>query len=93
VAAPHGVLPVVGRDPGVPMTTRFGFVTGPNHNANKTHCKYGHPFTPENTMRTKQGHWNKRRCRICHREDSRAWGKYKRRRKSRAKGAVHAAVL
>lgn len=33
-----------------------------NHNARKTHCKYGHKFTEENTFRdTKNG----RRCRIC----------------------------
>jgi hypothetical protein len=37
-------------------------------NARKTHCKYGHEFTPENTYvqwnRGRQG----RRCKTCHRE-------------------------
>jgi len=31
-------------------------------NKNKTHCKWGHNFTEENTIITKSG---KRRCRIC----------------------------
>jgi hypothetical protein len=31
--------------------------------ANKTHCKNGHPFTPENTYRWRVT--NRRRCRIC----------------------------
>lgn len=31
-------------------------------NARKTHCKYGHEFTPENTVLTAQGH---RGCRTC----------------------------
>lgn len=30
--------------------------------ATRTHCKYGHEFTPENTVMTKTG----RKCRICH---------------------------
>lgn len=34
---------------------------GRHHNAIKTHCKYGHMFTPENTI---QGH-RSRRCRTC----------------------------
>jgi hypothetical protein len=34
-----------------------------NHNnARKTHCKRGHPFTPENTYMSSDG---KRRCRAC----------------------------
>lgn len=37
-------------------------------NARKTHCKYGHEFTPENTYRTPDG---KRRCRTCDREHER----------------------
>jgi len=31
----------------------------------KTHCKYGHEFTPENTRPLPNGG---RRCRVCHRE-------------------------
>lgn len=36
-------------------------------NAKKTHCKYGHEFTPENTLSIKSGG---RRCRECHRIES-----------------------
>lgn len=44
---------------------RFGRGNG---NAEKTHCKWGHEYTEENTGRTKNGH---RRCRTCHNEESR----------------------
>lgn len=37
---------------------------GHNPNANKTHCDYGHEFTPENTGRDGRG---ARRCKTCHR--------------------------
>lgn len=36
---------------------------GPGHNANKTHCKRGHEFTPENTLLAA----GKRYCRPCRR--------------------------
>ena len=37
----------------------------PGHfNADKTHCAYGHPFSPENTYYTPTG---ERRCRACRR--------------------------
>jgi hypothetical protein len=32
------------------------------HNASKTHCKWGHEFTSENTLTPKDG---RRRCRLC----------------------------
>src|SRR5690606_32157657 len=35
---------------------------GVHNNARKTHCKNGHAFTPENTMRRSEGG---RRCRTC----------------------------
>lgn len=35
---------------------------GHDHNARKTHCKYGHEFTPENTLVNKNGHRNCREC-------------------------------
>lgn len=37
---------------------------GKSAGANKTHCKWGHEFTPENTKYTPHGHRN---CRTCHR--------------------------
>mgnify|MGYP000973833453 CR=1 FL=1 len=37
---------------------------GTHHEANKTHCKSGHEFSPENTYLTAEG---KRRCRTCQR--------------------------
>jgi hypothetical protein len=40
-------------------------------NASKTHCKRGHPFSPENTYYTPDG---KRRCRTCLREAQPARG-------------------
>jgi hypothetical protein len=40
-------------------------------NAQLTHCKYGHPFTPENTLYRKDRF--KRVCRECNRKQSREW--------------------
>lgn len=40
---------------------------GRNHNVNKTHCPHGHPYSPENTMRS----GTSRKCLTCHRERSR----------------------
>jgi hypothetical protein len=37
---------------------------GRHHNAVKTHCPKGHPYTPENTKMEQRG----RRCRTCKRE-------------------------
>jgi hypothetical protein len=42
------------------------FAGAENQHAVKTHCKWGHEFTPENT-RTDSG---QRRCRACERERS-----------------------
>lgn len=38
---------------------------GTHNNARKTHCKWGHEFTPENTGKQSNGG---RRCITCHRE-------------------------
>lgn len=35
------------------------------YNGNKTHCKRGHEFTPENTIRFEQNGKRGRRCRTC----------------------------
>jgi hypothetical protein len=44
------------------VTTQFAVAAlQGNANAQKTHCKRGHPFTPQNTLRTTQG----RVCRAC----------------------------
>jgi hypothetical protein len=51
-------------------------------NASKTHCRHGHPFTPENTYYTPDG---RRRCRACLKAAYRAWTQRKR-RAVRAKG-------
>ena len=40
-----------------------------NGNVGKTHCKWGHEFTPENTQITRSG---KRRCQTCSRNETRA---------------------
>lgn len=40
-------------------------------NAQKTHCKRGHEFTPENTYPQKNRSGNGRACRTCEREKSR----------------------
>lgn len=44
-----------------PIPHELGFIP---HNALKTHCKRGHPFTPENTYTNSHGN---RGCRICQR--------------------------
>lgn len=38
---------------------------GTHHQAKKTHCKHGHPFTAENTSITRRG---QRRCLTCRRQ-------------------------
>lgn len=38
--------------------------TAPEIQRNKTHCRYGHEYTIENTYRRNNGRW----CRTCHRE-------------------------
>ena len=46
-----------------PSSNRFDAVrNGKDYNARKTHCKYGHEFTPENTRYCKN---RKRACREC----------------------------
>jgi hypothetical protein len=49
------------------------------HHRSKTECVHGHPFTPENTLRTTQGH---RQCRTCH--NARALRRYHARKKAAA---------
>jgi len=57
-------------------------------NADKTHCKHGHPFDLANTYYTPEGH---RRCRACLRAAGRSWASRHPRRRMRAKaGGRHA---
>lgn len=51
---------------------------GTNFNANKTHCKSGHEFTPENTGVQSNGRG--RKCLECDRIFKRQWKERKRRR-------------
>lgn len=50
-----------------------GLNSAPAINRNKTHCKHGHAFTPENTYisTNKRKGTKHRACRACHRERSR----------------------
>lgn len=52
-----------------------------NHNTEKTHCRHGHEYSPENTCFTVSG---RRVCRICQRRSRRAHAK--RARAARASG-------
>jgi hypothetical protein len=46
---------------------------GRGHNQQKTHCKRGHPFTPENTSTNhRDGHGPYRRCLACRRAEVRS---------------------
>ena len=56
--------------------------------ANKTHCKWGHEFTPENTL-PQSGGRKGRLCRECQRRHIR---EYMRRRRSKLVIATHKAV-
>lgn len=63
-----------------PVTVRENILRGEGAaalNARKTHCKYGHAFTPENTG----SHGGGRYCRTCSRSD---WRKWSERQKVRA---------
>lgn len=68
-----------------PVTARENMLRSPVHPAalsrQKTCCKHGHEFTPENTQITKRG---RRACRACGRA---AWSRWNQRRlaKERAK--------
>lgn len=44
---------------------------GRGRNANRTHCKRGHEYTPENTYLRTDGSGGARRCKTCRTEDSR----------------------
>lgn len=68
-----GVRRCVNPDHLEPVTGQENTLRGetvPAANAAKTHCKSGHPFTPENTYRTSVG---ARQCRTCARNRMRAW--------------------
>lgn len=44
-------------------------VGAPARNARKTHCKWGHPFSDENTY----NHEGRRQCRVCGQRRRREW--------------------
>ena len=53
-----------------PVTTRTNLVRGSGwsgRNAQKTHCKHGHPFDEHNTRIRHRGHRRHRYCRECNR--------------------------
>ncbi len=71
------------RDPGCVNPSHLRVVTDREHaaehgNGAKTHCKYGHPFTPENTALVSYAFGIERRCRECANRRSRE--SYRRRR-------------
>jgi len=58
------LIAVLHRDPLVSARFMRGLETANRNRAEKTHCKHGHEFTPENTKVDVKG-W--RYCRTCHR--------------------------
>lgn len=62
----------------VALTPAEHMAQTPSHMGNATHCKRGHAFSPENTMKRKSG---KRECLTCHRNREKA-------RQERIRGAV-----
>jgi hypothetical protein len=52
----------------------------PRYRSYLTHCKYGHPFSPENVYSRKSG-W--RRCRECAKENNRAYDAAHRKERAR----------
>jgi hypothetical protein len=66
--------PCVNPDHLEPVTNRENILRGntlPAANAAKTHCKYGHPFSPENTWHDLKRGW--RKCRTCMRASTQEW--------------------
>jgi len=53
----------------VPMTLTDNQRQSPNSNISKTHCKRGHKFTPDNTVKVPGG----RGCRTCRSDTQRQW--------------------
>jgi hypothetical protein len=72
-----------------PVTIRENILRGVSPmamNARKTHCKWGHEFTPENTRQTTVGRW----CLACERR--RAMERHQRETEQRALGSLEHAV-
>ncbi len=68
-----------------PVTPRENVLRGyspPAMRARQTHCKWGHEFTPENTIITRGGRG--RRCRACRDEHHRTYVRPSRRRPATA---------
>ncbi len=64
----------VGEKMGIAEVTALRYLKLANEprrtNKNATHCKWGHPFTPANTVIFQDG---KRRCRRCKNKKNREW--------------------
>lgn len=61
-------------------------IDGNKFQGSKTHCPYGHEYTPENTIKiksTKPGHF-KRQCRICKKNTARGIWKEKKKKQQAA---------
>lgn len=57
------------------MENSYASMTATKKRAMRTHCKWGHEYTPENTYRDKK---NRRYCRECHRTYQRNhWRQYR----------------
>lgn len=67
---PAHLEPVTSRE----NTLRGNAMFAGDHNRRKTHCPYGHEYTPENTYRSKKG----RECRTCGRMWVRRYAERKR---------------
>lgn len=48
-----------------PVTAKENTHRAPTHSGNRTHCRYGHEFTPENTKIVQRKRGTYRSCRAC----------------------------
>jgi hypothetical protein len=73
---------------GTPSENNYDRVRNGGHPAaNKTHCKYGHEFTPQNTHRNPHGNRACKACKACRAR------KYKERKRRRLHGNILPGLL